>query len=139
MQEIESGNFAVPRWLLCPFDSIRVVNWNIDRGLKLRGVIEFLESAKADLILLQEADLNARRTRHINVAREIAQQLQLNYVFAREFQELTQAPRHPLPTTVKQHFRVGPYQIPGLSDSRSNRISGVRTGFFPSSRLFRKG
>ena len=90
MQEIESGNFAVPRWLFCPPDSIRVVNWNIDRGLKLRGVIEFLDSAKADIILLQEADLNARRTHHINVAREIAQKLQMNYVFGREFQELTQ-------------------------------------------------
>ncbi len=90
MQEIESGNFAVPRWLFCPPDSIRVVNWNIDRGFKLRGVIEFLDSAKADIILLQEADLNARRTHHINVAREIAQKLQMNYVFGREFQELTQ-------------------------------------------------
>jgi len=90
MQEIESGNFAVPRWLFCPPDSIRVVNWNIDRGFKLRGVIEFIDSAKADIILLQEADLNARRTHHINVAREIAQKLQMNYVFGREFQELTQ-------------------------------------------------
>jgi len=90
MQEIESGNFAVPRWLLFPPDSIRVVNWNIDRGLKLNGVIEFLASAKADIILLQEADLNARRTRHVNVAKEIAQKLQMNYVFGREFQELTQ-------------------------------------------------
>jgi endonuclease/exonuclease/phosphatase family metal-dependent hydrolase len=90
MQEIESGNFAVPRWLFCPPDSIRVVNWNIDRGFKLRGVIEFLDAARADIILLQEADLNARRTHHINVAGEIAQQLRMDYVFGREFQELTQ-------------------------------------------------
>ena len=90
MQEIESGNFGVPRWLLGLPDSIRVVDWNIDRGLKLRGVIEFLAWAKADVILLQEADSNARRTHHINVAREIAQKLQMNYVFGREFQELTQ-------------------------------------------------
>lgn len=90
MQEIESGNFAVPRWLLCPPYSIRVVNWNIDRGLKLRRVIEFLDCAKADIILLQEADLNARRTHHINIAREIAQKLEMDYVFGREFQELTQ-------------------------------------------------
>ena len=89
-QEIESGNFTVPRWLFFPPDFIRVVNWNIDRGLKLRGVIEFLADAKADIILLQEADLNARRTRHINIAREIAQKLEMNYVFGREFQELTQ-------------------------------------------------
>jgi endonuclease/exonuclease/phosphatase family metal-dependent hydrolase len=90
MQEIESGNFAVPRWLLFSPDSIRVVNWNIDRGLKLNGVIEFLAGAKADIIFLQEADLNARRTRHINVAKEIAQKLEMNYAFGREFQELTQ-------------------------------------------------
>ena len=90
MQEIESGNFAVPRWLLGLPDSIRVVDWNIDRGLKLRGVIEFLAGTKADVILLQEADSNARRTHHINVAREIAQKLQMNYVFGREFEELTQ-------------------------------------------------
>jgi endonuclease/exonuclease/phosphatase family metal-dependent hydrolase len=90
MNEIETGSFAAPRWVLCPPDSIRVVSWNIDRGLKLSGVIEFLASAKADIIFLQEADLNARRTHHINVAKEIAQKLQMNYVFGREFEELTQ-------------------------------------------------
>jgi endonuclease/exonuclease/phosphatase family metal-dependent hydrolase len=90
IQEIESGNFAVPRWLFFPPDSIRIVNWNIDRGLKLSGVLEFLAGAKADIILLQEADLNARRTHHINVAKEIAQTLEMNYVFGWEFQELTQ-------------------------------------------------
>lgn len=90
MEQIETGNFAVPRWLFSPPDSVRVVNWNIDRGLKLSGIIEFLASAKADIILLQEADLNARRTHHTNVAKEIAQKLEMNYVFGREFQELTQ-------------------------------------------------
>ena len=90
MQEIEIGNFARARWVLGPPDSIRVVGWNIDRGLKLHGVIEFLASVKADIIVLQEVDLNARRTRHINVTREIAQNLEMNYVFGREFQELTQ-------------------------------------------------
>lgn len=93
MQEIETGNFAVPRWVLCPPDSIRVVNWNINRGLRLQGVIEFLASAKADILGLQEADLNASRTHHLNVAKEIAQKLQMNYVFGREFQELTQGSR----------------------------------------------
>ena len=90
MQEIESGNFAVPRWVFFPSDSIRIVSWNIDRGLKLGGVIEFLARSKADILLLQEADLNARRTHHTNVAKEIAQKLEMNYVFGREFQELTQ-------------------------------------------------
>jgi len=90
MQEIETGNFAISRWVLCPPSSIKIVNWNINRGLQLPGVIEFLERAKADIILLQETDLNARRTRRLNIASEISQKLQMNYVFGREFQELTQ-------------------------------------------------
>lgn len=90
MQEIESGNFAAQRWALGAPDSVLIVNWNIDRGLKLRGVIEFLTGVRADIILLQEADLNARRTHHVNVAKEIAQKLQMNYIFGREFEELTQ-------------------------------------------------
>jgi endonuclease/exonuclease/phosphatase family metal-dependent hydrolase len=90
MQEIETGNFAVPRGVFFPSDCIRIVSWNIDRGLKLSAVIEFLAASKADILLLQEADLNARRTHHTNVAKEIAQKLEMNYVFGREFQELTQ-------------------------------------------------
>ena len=93
MQEIETGNFSPPRLVLIPPDSIRVVNWNINRGLRLQRVIEFLANAKADVVLLQESDLNARRTHHLNVAKEIAEKLQMNYVFGREFQELTQGSR----------------------------------------------
>jgi endonuclease/exonuclease/phosphatase family metal-dependent hydrolase len=93
MQEVETGNFAIPSWLLSPPDSIRVVNWNINRGLQLQRVVEFLSSAKADLLLLQESDLNARRTHRVNIAKEIARKLQMNYVFGRESQELTQGSR----------------------------------------------
>jgi len=93
MQEIETGNFAIPSWLLSPPDSIRVLNWNINRGLQLQRVVEFLSSVKADLLLLQESDLNARRTHRLNIAKEIARKLQMNYVFGREFQELTQGSR----------------------------------------------
>ena len=91
--EIETGNFASPRWALCSLSSVTVVSWNVNRGLKLQGVMEFLLRARADIILMQEADLNARRTHHLNIAREISQRLQLNYVFGREFQELTQGTR----------------------------------------------
>ena len=93
MQEIETGNLSPSRLVLIPPDSIRVVNWNINRGLRLQPVIEFLASTKADVVLLQESDLNARRTHHLNVAMEIAKKLQMNYVFGREFQELTQGSR----------------------------------------------
>ena len=89
-QEIEVGNFAPTGWRFGAGSPIQVVDWNIDRGLQLAGVIDFLASTKADLIVLQEVDLNARRTHQVNVGREIAQKLQMNYVFGREFQELTQ-------------------------------------------------
>jgi endonuclease/exonuclease/phosphatase family metal-dependent hydrolase len=88
--EIETGNFASQRWLLNPLNSFKVVCWNINRGLQLPRIIEFLGRSKADIMLLQEVDLNARRTHRIHIAREIAQKLQLNYIFGREFQELTQ-------------------------------------------------
>ena len=88
--EIETGTFALPRWLLCPPSSVKVVCWNINRGLQLPRIIEFLGRSQPDILLLQEADLNARRTHYLNIAREIAQKLKLNYVFGREFQELTQ-------------------------------------------------
>jgi endonuclease/exonuclease/phosphatase family metal-dependent hydrolase len=66
------------------------VDWNIDRGLKLSAIIEFLADTNADVFILQEVDINAHRTHRLNIAREIARKLQLNYVFGREFVELTQ-------------------------------------------------
>ena len=87
---IESANFAPRRWLVSPPDFIRVVDWNIDRGLHPAEVVKCLARSKADLIMLQEVDLNTRRTGYVDVARAIAQRLQLNYVFGREFEELTQ-------------------------------------------------
>jgi endonuclease/exonuclease/phosphatase family metal-dependent hydrolase len=89
-KEIEAGSFAPSLSALWPPGSIRVVDWNINRGLRLNGILDFLSSARADLIMLQECDLNARRTHRLNIACEIAQKLEMNYVFGREFQELTQ-------------------------------------------------
>src|SRR5208283_3212665 len=88
--QIEAGSFAPLQGACPPLDSIRIVNWNIDRGQQLSGVLDFLTNAAADLILLQETDVNARRTQYRNVAREIAQALRMDYVFGCEFEELTQ-------------------------------------------------
>ena len=93
MDDVLTGSFAVRRWDLWPSDAIRVVNWNIDRGLRLTEITDFLASQKADLLILQEVDLNARRTGHRNVAEEIARKLEMNFAFGREFQELTQGRR----------------------------------------------
>ena len=89
MEQIEMGFFQAVDIAADPL-VIRIVSWNINRGLRLPEIVEFLGSSSADLILLQEVDVNARRTQHRNVAREIAQVLSMNYVFGREFEELTQ-------------------------------------------------
>ena len=88
--EIIVGNFALSQWISWPRSFFRVVDWNIDRGLKLPAIIDFLGDAQADIVILQEVDINAHRTHRVNVAQEIARKLQFNYVFGREFVELTQ-------------------------------------------------
>lgn len=88
--EIITEDFAPSRWLSWPHSSLRVVDWNIDRGLKLPAIIDFLADTKADVFMLQEVDINAYRTHRLNIAREIARKLRLNYAFGREFVELTQ-------------------------------------------------
>jgi endonuclease/exonuclease/phosphatase family metal-dependent hydrolase len=94
MPEIVTGNFAPFRWVLWPPGSLRIVDWNIDRGLQLSAVIDFLASTDADILILQEVDLNARRTQRLNVAEEIARKLHMDYVFGREFQELVQGSKN---------------------------------------------
>lgn len=88
--EIIAENFAPSQWLSWPRNSVRVVDWNIDRGLQLSAITHFLADANADILMLQEVDINAHRTHRLNIAREIARKLRLNYVFGREFVELTQ-------------------------------------------------
>jgi endonuclease/exonuclease/phosphatase family metal-dependent hydrolase len=90
IKELEIGSFATSPFAREWPETLRIVSWNVNRGLQLSGVIDFLQSSSADLILLQETDVNARRTRHRNIPREVAQALRLNYIFGREFEELAQ-------------------------------------------------
>jgi endonuclease/exonuclease/phosphatase family metal-dependent hydrolase len=93
MKDVLAGNFAARRWQFWPPQSIRVVNWNIDRGQRLPEITDFLVSQQADLLILQEVDLNARRTHCSNVAEDLARKLGMNYVFGYEFEELPQGSR----------------------------------------------
>jgi endonuclease/exonuclease/phosphatase family metal-dependent hydrolase len=93
MKDVLTGDFARWQWQFWPVQTIRVVNWNIDRGLRLPEIAAFLEAQQADLLTLQEVDLNARRTGRRNVAEELARRLGMNYVFGLEFEELTQGSR----------------------------------------------
>jgi endonuclease/exonuclease/phosphatase family metal-dependent hydrolase len=90
MPDIVTGNFAPPRWIVSAPKSLRIVDWNIDRGQQLQGVMDFLVGVNADIVTLQEVDVNARRTHRLNIAETFARKLRMNYVFGREFQELVQ-------------------------------------------------
>jgi endonuclease/exonuclease/phosphatase family metal-dependent hydrolase len=94
MQEILTGKFAPLPSMLWPPKSLRIVDWNINRGLQLQGITDFLASANADVLILQEVDVNARRTHRLNIAEEIARKLGMNYVFGREFEELVQGSKN---------------------------------------------
>lgn len=72
---------------------LRVVCWNVARGARLEDIIGFLRRADADIILLQEVDLNCKRTRRRDVTAELAHALGLYADFGIEFQELGQGSR----------------------------------------------
>jgi endonuclease/exonuclease/phosphatase family metal-dependent hydrolase len=65
---------------------LRVTAWNIERGLRLEGIIhalrEHTDIAGSDILLLTELDYGMARTGNRFVAREIARALGLNYAFA---------------------------------------------------------
>ena len=88
LDRILTGNYArqTPRTT----GRIHLVSWNIQCGLRLRAILDFLRKASPDICLLQEVDLNARRTGRRNIAEAIAAELGLNYVYGIEFEELSQ-------------------------------------------------
>jgi endonuclease/exonuclease/phosphatase family metal-dependent hydrolase len=90
MEEILTGKFGPSSLVFWPPKSLRIVDWNIDRGQQLQAVTDFLVSVNADIVILQEVDLNARRTHRLDIAEEIGRKLGMNYVFGREFEELVQ-------------------------------------------------
>jgi len=94
MQEILTGKFAPLPLMLWPPKSLRIVDWNIERGQQLQGITDFVASANADILILQEVDVNARRTHRLNIAEEIARKLGMNYAFGREFEELVQGSKN---------------------------------------------
>jgi endonuclease/exonuclease/phosphatase family metal-dependent hydrolase len=74
-------------------ETIRAVAWNIERGMRLDGIVRSLvghpELARADILLLSELDWGMARTGNHFVAREIATAVEMNYAFAPCYVALT--------------------------------------------------
>lgn len=67
-------------------DLVKALAWNIERGNVFEGIVEALKNHERlkdkDLLLLTELDYGMARSKNRFVAREIAQELKLNYAFA---------------------------------------------------------
>ncbi len=72
---------------------LRVVEWNIERGARLEGIIEVLNAHPvlrfADLLLLNELDDGMVRSGNLSIARELSRALEAHAVFGVEYLELT--------------------------------------------------
>jgi endonuclease/exonuclease/phosphatase family metal-dependent hydrolase len=67
-----------------------ILDWNIDRGKNLNDIEGQIRQFNPDLCIFQEVDLNARRSGQVDVAQRLAETFHMNYVFAPEFEELSQ-------------------------------------------------
>jgi endonuclease/exonuclease/phosphatase family metal-dependent hydrolase len=72
-------------------DTLTLVSWNIAYGRKCEQHADVLASLEPDVCLLQEVDVGCRRSGFRNVAQWLADALQMNWLFAGEFQEIGQS------------------------------------------------
>jgi len=87
LETLRSGNYAS---VSAPLPRVTILNWNIDRGKHLDDIEEQIRRQNPDLCIFQEVDLDARRSGGIDVAKKLAETFRMNYVFAPEFEELSQ-------------------------------------------------
>lgn len=84
LESLEAGRFATPAPPAKP--SYRIVAWNLERGIQFDGQLQALRShpymREADVLLLTETDTGMARSGNRNVARDLAWNLGLDYVFA---------------------------------------------------------
>jgi endonuclease/exonuclease/phosphatase family metal-dependent hydrolase len=71
-------------------ETLTLVSWNIAYGRECEQHADVLASLEPDVCLLQEVDVACRRSGFRNVARWLADTLEMNWLFAGEFQEIGQ-------------------------------------------------
>jgi endonuclease/exonuclease/phosphatase family metal-dependent hydrolase len=72
---------------------LRVVQWNIEKGKRFDAILDRLQNNEilkwADVVILNEADQGMNRSQNRQVARALAESLEMNAVFAPAYFELT--------------------------------------------------
>jgi endonuclease/exonuclease/phosphatase family metal-dependent hydrolase len=91
LDEPRVHRFAAARPRLRSF--LRVIEWNIERGAHLKGIIEVLNTHPvlrfADLMLLNELDDGMVRTDNLNISVELSRALEAHAIYGVEYLELT--------------------------------------------------
>jgi endonuclease/exonuclease/phosphatase family metal-dependent hydrolase len=90
IHEIVGSPSAAPAPAAIP-DRLAVVSWNIERGVRFKGVLQTLRKLDADVLLLQEVDRFCDRSGGRDIAADLAAALGMNWVAAGEFQEIGEA------------------------------------------------
>lgn len=81
--------FSTAHPSLDPFPGhVKLIQWNVERGLQLEKIIELLKKLKPDICCLQELDIGCRRSGNTDTVKAIAEALNMNAVFVTEFVEL---------------------------------------------------
>ncbi len=68
--------------------ALKIVTWNIERGVRLEKILTTLKAFAPDIVLLQEVDRYCKRSGNLDVASELGRRLEMNWVSAGEFQEI---------------------------------------------------
>ena len=92
IHQVRSGSAASVAVPVVPAQ-LRVVTWNIERGVRFPGILSTLKRLEADVILLQEVDRFADRSGNRDVASDLAQELGMHWATAGEFQEIGEGGR----------------------------------------------
>ena len=71
--------------------SIKVVTWNIERGVQFQKIATTPKALAPDVVLLQEVDRYCKRSGNRDIARELGQVLGMNWVTGGELQEIGEA------------------------------------------------
>jgi endonuclease/exonuclease/phosphatase family metal-dependent hydrolase len=87
LETLRSGSYSRET---APRARATILDWNIDRGKNLADIEGQMRQLDPALCIFQEVDLDARRSGEIDVAKKLAQEFHMNFVFAPEFQELSQ-------------------------------------------------
>lgn len=87
LNSVVEENFAPP--FAEKTDRVRAAAWNIERGIQIKGILDALENHAdlrgKDLYLITELDDGMARSHNLNIPREIAEKLKLNYAFAPKY------------------------------------------------------